>query len=91
MGGFEYPVMLEFLGGPFLVLHFSYNTLMTFLTMLSVILTATLMILLSIVSVIMYLICGNNLKWLLNVNLIYKTLWIGAGSGLLVLMLEKLS
>ena len=91
MGGFEYPVMLEFLEGPFLVLHFSYNTLMTFLTMLSVILTATLMILLSIVSVIMYLICGNNLKWLLNVNLIYKTLWIGAGSGLLVLMLEKLS
>ena len=32
------------------------------------------MILLSILSVIRYLICGNNLKWLLNLNLIYETL-----------------
>ena len=29
-------LMLEFLKGPFLVLHFSYYTLMTFLMMLSV-------------------------------------------------------
>ena len=32
-----------------------------------------LMILLSILGVIGLLICGNNLKWLLNLNLIYKT------------------
>ena len=30
--------------------------------------------LLSILSVIVHLICGNNLKWLLNLNLIYETL-----------------
>ena len=24
---------------------------------------------------IRHLICGNNLNWLLNLNLIYKTLW----------------
>ena len=48
--------------------------LMTFLTMLSVILLSVLMILLSILSVIRHLICGNNLNWLLNLNLIYETL-----------------
>ena len=36
-------LMLEFLKAPFLVLHFSYYTLMTFLMMLSVILLSTLM------------------------------------------------
>ena len=41
-------LMQEFLKGPFLVLHFSYYTLMTFLMMLSVILLSILMILLSI-------------------------------------------
>ena len=35
------------------------------------------MILLSILSVIRHLICGNNLNWLLNMNLIYETLWTG--------------
>ena len=36
-----------------------------------------LMILPSILSVIKHLICGNNLNWLLNFNLIYKTLdWL---------------
>ena len=53
-------LMLEFLKGPFLVLHFFYYTLMTFLMMLSVILLSMLMILLSILSVIRHLICGNN-------------------------------
>ena len=53
-------LMLEFLNGPFLVLHFSYYTLMTFLMMLSVILLSMLMILLSILNVIRHLICGNN-------------------------------
>ena len=38
-------LMLEFLKGPFLVLHLSYYTLMTFLMMLSVILLSILMIL----------------------------------------------
>ena len=67
-------LILEFLKAPFLVLHFSYYTLMTFLTMLSVILLSMLTVSLSILSVIRHLICGNNLNWLLNLNLIYKTL-----------------
>ena len=44
---------------------------MTFLMMLSVILLSMLMILLTILSVIGNLICGSNLNWLLNLNLIY--------------------
>ena len=36
-------------------------------------------------------ICGNNLNWLLNLNLIYETLWIGVRSGSLISMLGKLS
>ena len=70
-------LMWEFLKAPFLVLHFSYYTLMTFLMMLSVILLSMLMIVLSILSVIGHLICGNNLNWLLNLNLIYETWWTG--------------
>ena len=68
-------LMREFLKAPFLVLHFSYYTLTTFLMMmtLSVILPSMLIILLSILSVIGHLICGNNLNWLLNLNLIYET------------------
>ena len=62
-------LMLEFLEAPFLVLHFSCYKLMTFLIMLSVIMLFMLMILLSILSAIRHLICGNNLKWLLNLNL----------------------
>ena len=50
---------------------------MTFLMMLSVTLLSMLMILLSIPSVIRYLICGNNLNWPLNLNLIYETLDMG--------------
>ena len=42
-------------------------------------------------SVTRHLICGNNLYWLLNLNLIYETLWIGVRSGLLISMLGKLS
>ena len=67
-------LMLEFLKVPFLTLHFSCYTLMAFLMMLSVILLSMLLILLSILSVIRYLICGNNFNWLLNLNLIYETL-----------------
>ena len=84
-------LMREFLKAPFLVLHFSYYTLMTFLMMLSVILLSMLMILLSILSVIGLLICGNNLNWHLNLNLIYETLWTGVRSGLLISTLGKLS
>ena len=62
------------------------STLMTFLILLFV-----LMILLSILSVTRYLICGSNLNWLLNLNLIYETLWTGVKSGLLISMLEKFS
>ena len=74
-------LMWEFLKTPFLVLQFSYYTLMTFLMMLSVILLSMLMILLSILSVIRHLICGNNLNWLLNLNLIYEKRWTGIRSG----------
>ena len=49
------------------------------------------MILLSILTVIRHLICGNNLNCLLSLNLIYKTLWTGVRSGLLISILEKLS
>ena len=59
--------------------------------MLSVILLSMLMILLSILKVIKHLIYSNNLNCLLNLNLTYETLWTGAGRGLLISMLEKLS
>ena len=49
-------LMLEFLNAPFLVLHFSYYTLMTFLMMLSVILLSIL----SILSVISRAISRKN-------------------------------
>ena len=84
----EYPLNAGVL--PFLVLHFSHYTLMIFL-MLSVILLSMMMTLLSILSVIRHLICGDNLNWLLNLNLIYETLWTGARSGLLILMLGNLN
>ena len=87
----EYPVNAAvsqgFILGPIL----SYYTLMTFLVMLSVILLSMLMILLSILSVIRHLIWGNNLNWLLNLNIIYETLLPGARSGLLISMLGKLN
>ena len=43
-----------------------------------------LMILLSILRVIRHLICGRNLNWLLNLYLIYETLWTGIGSALFI-------
>ena len=42
--------------------------------MLSMILLSLLMILLFILSLTRHLICGNSYNWLLNLNLIYKTL-----------------
>ena len=57
----EHPeLMLEFLKALFLVVLFSYYTLMTFLMMLSIILLSALVILLSTLIVIRHLICGNN-------------------------------
>ena len=50
-------LMLEFLKSPFLVLHFSFCILITFLMMLSAILLSMLMILISILSTIKHLIC----------------------------------
>ena len=41
---------------------------------LSVILLSVQMILISILNMIRHLICGNNLNWSLNLNLIYETL-----------------
>ena len=83
-------LMLAFFNASFLILHFSYYTLMAFL-MLSVILLSMLVILLSTLMVIRHLICSNNQNWLLKLNLIYETLWTGAGNGLLISMLEKLN
>ena len=68
-------LMVEFVKGPFLGLIFSYYILMTFSTMLSVTLLPMLMKLLST----------------LNLNLTCETLWTGAGSGLLISILKRLS
>ena len=53
-------LMLEFLKGLYLVVHFPNGTLMMILMILSVILLCMLMVLLSILSVIRHQICGNN-------------------------------
>ena len=84
-------LMLKFLKAPFLGLSFSCYVLFIFLIMLSVILESMLIILLSTLTGIRHLICSNNQNWLLNLNLIYETLWTGAGSGLLLSMLQKLT
>ena len=55
-------LMLVFIKALFLVLHFSYYALMTFLMSLSVILLSRLMILFFTLSVIRHLICGNKLE-----------------------------
>ena len=84
-------LMLEFPKAPFLVQHFSYHILMTFL-MLCVILLSLLIIYTTLYSKCdQTSICGNNLNWLLNLNLICETLWNGARSGLLISMLGKLN
>ena len=84
-------LMLEFSNCPFLVLHFLCCILMTFLMMLSVLILSLLMILLSILTVIKRLIQINNLNWLLNLHLIYETLWTGGRISLLISMLGKFS
>ena len=84
-------LILEFLKAPFVVVHFFCCILMTFLMTLSVILLSMLIILLSILTVIRHLVCDNNFKWLLNLNLIYEALRTRVRSGLLISMLRKLS
>ena len=75
---------------PFLVLRFSYYTFLIDVICGAAI-YAMLMILLSILNVSRHVICWNNLSWLLNLNLIYDTVWAGTGSSLLILMLQKLN
>ena len=80
-------LMLEFLKAPFLVLHFSCSTLMTFLTMLSVLLLSMLIIILFALNVTrQQLELASELESNLN-----ETLWTGPRSGLLISMLGKLS
>ena len=55
-------LVLEFLKGPLLVLHFFSCILMTFLMVLSVVLVSMLMILLFILGVIKHLICDSSLS-----------------------------
>ena len=76
---------------PFLVLHFSYYTLMTFLMLLLAKFFSLLKMLNSTLNVVKHLICGNSESWLLKLNLTYKTLYPRAGSGLLISILEKLN
>ena len=45
----------------------------------------------TVLSVIWHLICGNNLIWFVNLNLIYETLWTGGRSALLIAMTWKLN
>ena len=84
-------LILEFLKTPFLILHFPTVHFKTFLIMLSVILLSLLVILLSILGVIRHMTCGKNLNCLLNVSLIYETLWTVVKSGFLISMLRKLN
>ena len=75
--------------GSILALHCCYYTLMVFLIMLSDILLTVLMMLLSTVGLIRHLICSISQSCLLNLNLTYKTLQTGTGSGMLISILEK--
>ena len=72
-----------------LLLHLSHYTLMTFLIMLYLILLSMLMILLSTVSVIRHLICGNNKSSEFESDQHDTVGW--ARSGFFISMLEKLN
>ena len=76
--------MLEFLKVPLFLLYI--NDIPD-----DVICDIAIYLILSILSVIRYLICGNNLNWLQTLSLIYETLWTELRSGLLISMLGKLN
>ena len=82
-------LVLEFLKALFLVWHFSYYRNLPVDVICDIGIYADDATLYS-PSVTQHLICGNNLNWLLNLNLIYKTLWTGVISCLLISMLGKL-
>ena len=88
-----YPVniqlTLEFLKGLFLVLLFSYFTLITSLMMLCVILLSMLMTLLSALNVIDHLICGKQLELASELEFDLQDTVEWGGSGLLISVLEK--
>ena len=83
-------LMVAFLKAPFLALH--HSSCYTFDLPGDVICNIAIYAdYTTILSVIRHLICGKNLNWLLNLNLIYETLWTGVRSGLLISVLGKLS
>ena len=65
------------------------NKLFSFLANVLMKLFPMLMKLLSNLSEIRLLICGNIRSCLLNLNLTYEALWTGAQSGLLISLLKK--
>ena len=77
-------LMLEFLKGPFLVQQFFYNTLMTFLMMLSIILLFMLMILLSTLNFVQASHLWQQLELASKLESDLQDMWTGAGSGLLI-------
>ena len=83
-------LMLEFLKCSFLVLHFSYYTLMTFLMILSLILLSML-ILLSTLKCNQASDLWQQLELSFELESDLWTLWTGAGSDLLISKLEKLN
>ena len=84
-------LMLDFLKASSLVLHFFLLYINYLPDDVICDMASMPMILLSLLSVIRLLISGNNLNWLLNLNLIYETLWTGTRSGLFISMLGKLN
>ena len=72
-------LIMAFHRSPFSVLLFLRYTISTVFLMLHAIWQFMLMILLSTVNVIRLLICGNSSSWLLNLNLICKTVGNGLG------------
>ena len=76
----EYPVNTGVPEGFILCPNFSYYTLNDHPDIICILLSM-LMILLSTLSVIKHVICGNNKNWLLNLNVIYETMWTEARSG----------
>lgn len=83
------PLVLGFLESPVFALLFFIHQWCIFLAMFSATLLSILAILLSPISEIKLLICGNDLNWLLNLNLNLQTLWIWVGRDLPTLMLGK--